>query len=141
MYEARDVKHCTALWRWSTYRWSPDGRWLLGSGADEKSVIIVSPDETELSTLAHAPLLRAMRWSRDSRFVFYKTGTLPGRSGIWSVPVSGGEPRLLVRFDDPDRPSIRREFAVAVDNERIYFTVVEHESDVWVMDLEHEGSF
>ena len=109
--------------------------------ADEtyESVVIVSPDETEVRTLAHNPLLRTFRWARDSRSVFYKTGTLPGRSGIWSVPVSGGEPRLLVRFDDPDRPSIRREFAV--DNERIYFTLAEHESDVWVMDLDDEGSF
>lgn len=121
------------------YLWSPDGSWLLGLGPGDESVVIVSPDETEVRTLAHNPLLRSGAWARDSRSVFYKTGTIPGRSGIWSVPVSGGEPRLLVRFDDPDRPSYRREFAV--DDERLYFTLAEHESDVWVMDLDDEGSF
>ena len=71
----------------AAFRWSPDGRWLLGWSADRQSVIIVSPDETGVRTLAHDPRLRDVRWARDSRSVFYKTGMLPGRSGIWSVPV------------------------------------------------------
>jgi len=30
--------------------------------------------------------------------------------GIWSVPVAGGVPQLMVRFDDPSRP--RHHFGV-----------------------------
>lgn len=74
------------------------------------------------------------KFSPDSRAVFYKRGTLPGQSGIWSVSIDGGEPRLMVDFDDPDRPAIRREFDVSAD--RIYFTLSEHESDVWLLELE-----
>jgi hypothetical protein len=49
------------------------------------------------------------------------------------MPLSGGVPRLLVRFDDPLRPSFRPEFAT--DGERLFFTVGSQESDLWVMDL------
>jgi len=46
------------------------------------------------------------------------------------VPVEGGSPRLLVRFDDPQRPSLRREFAT--DGVRFFFTIAQDESDVWI---------
>ena len=44
-----------------------------------------------------------------------------------------GSRRLLVRFDDPSRRSLRREFAT--DGQRFYFTVARDESDVWAMEL------
>jgi hypothetical protein len=47
--------------------------------------------------------------------------------------VAGVTPRLLVRFDDPSRPSNRIEFAT--DGERFYFTVGRRESDIWLMEL------
>ena len=56
-----------------------------------------------------------------------------GQSSIWSVPVVGGEPRMLVRFDDPSRRSLRREFAT--DGRRFYFTIARDESDIWAMEL------
>ena len=72
-------------------------------------------------------------WSADGQTIYYKT-TGPEGSSIWSVPVSGGEPKLLVRFDDPNRRSTRPEWAVGAG--RFVFTLTEHESDVWVMELE-----
>jgi hypothetical protein len=38
-----------------------------------------------------------------------------------------------VRFDHPTRQSTRPEFAA--DGRRLYFTLSERESDVWVMEL------
>ena len=64
----------------------------------------------------------------DGRSVYYKTLEADGASGLWRVPVAGGEPRLLVRFDDPARRSLRRAFAT--DDAVVYFTLNEHESDV-----------
>ena len=46
----------------------------------------------------------------------------------------GGEPKLLVRFDDPTRPPTRPEWSS--DGEDFYFTLTEFEADVWVMELE-----
>jgi hypothetical protein len=40
---------------------------------------------------------------------------------------------LLVKFDDPSRRSLRREFAT--DGRRFYFTVARDEADVWSLEL------
>jgi serine/threonine-protein kinase len=72
-------------------------------------------------------------WDPDGRTLYYLE---PGESGwgIWSVPATGGTPRMLVDFDDPTRQHAR--YGFATDGERFYFTLGSHESDVWVMDLE-----
>jgi len=72
-------------------------------------------------------------WSSDSRTVYYKAEDQEGRLSFRSVPVSGGEPKLLVQFDDPSRMSFRPEFTT--DGRRLFFTLTEPESDVWVMEL------
>ena len=75
-------------------------------------------------------------WSPYGRTVCYKAADATGSIAILSVPATGGEPRVLVRFDDPSRISLRPEFAT--DGRRFYFTVPERQSDVWVMDLSYE---
>jgi Tol biopolymer transport system component len=54
--------------------------------------------------------------------------------GFWSVPVTGGPPRLLARLDDPRRTSPRPEFTS--DGRRIFFMLTEREADVWVVRLD-----
>jgi serine/threonine protein kinase/Tol biopolymer transport system component len=55
-------------------------------------------------------------------------------SGFWSIPASGGAPRLLARLDDGRRTSPRPEFTS--DGRRIFFTLTEREADVWAARLE-----
>jgi len=40
---------------------------------------------------------------------------------------------LLIRFDDPARTSPRKAFAT--DGKRLYFTIADPKSDIWLMDL------
>jgi hypothetical protein len=49
------------------------------------------------------------------------------------VPAAGGTPRLLVRFDDSSRASLRREFAT--DGMSFFFTIAQDESDVWTAEV------
>jgi Tol biopolymer transport system component len=72
-------------------------------------------------------------WSADSRTIYYKGYDEQERSSIWAVPLAGGTPRPLIRFDDPTRPSTRREFAT--DGKRLYFVIAEPQSDIWLMEL------
>ena len=53
---------------------------------------------------------------------------------MWAIPVLGGEPSLMVAFDQLDLEGASRYFSVGPD--RFYLTVREAESDVWVVDLE-----
>ena len=49
------------------------------------------------------------------------------------MPVEGGEPKMLVDFDDSSRPASREVFAT--DGKAFYFTLPKRESDIWLMEL------
>lgn len=57
------------------------------------------------------------------------------QSGIWAVPLSGREPRLIVTFEDPLLVLHSYPGTINVTGDRLYATVGEFESDIWVMDL------
>ena len=49
------------------------------------------------------------------------------------MPADGGTAQLMVRLDDPQRPSLRREFAT--DGTRFFFTITQDEGDIWVAEV------
>ena len=115
--------------------WSPDGRWVayttsfLGG-----SLMIVEPDSGAPRLVldsAHAGGAEFPVWSSDSRTLYFKTHDPKGNAAFWSVPVSGGQPTLLTRFDDLTRPSFRSEWSMG--SGRMYFAIDDRQSDVWVM--------
>ena len=118
-------------------RWSSDGQWIAYVTAE--TLRLISPDGGDAILLAAGgtdaldPMPVFPEWSADGRIVYFKARDAQGVASFWSVPVSGGVPRLLVRFDDPMRPSLRPEFTA--DGERLFFTIGTQESDIWVMDL------
>jgi len=65
--------------------------------------------------------------------LYMKSHDAEGRAHLWSLPVTGGTPRLLVRFDDLSRPSSRFEFAVA--HGRFFFTIDDRRSNIWLADV------
>ena len=115
-------------------KWSPDGKRI--AYVSNGDVLLISPEGGDSKVLVpRQPSIDAwfLGWSRDGRTLYYKAADLERRATIWSVPASGGTPRLLLRFDDPIRPSLRAEFAVS--SRDIFFTMTERESDIWVMEL------
>ncbi|MFI5238437.1 MAG: hypothetical protein ACHQQP_01395, partial [Gemmatimonadales bacterium] len=70
-------------------------------------------------------------WSADSRALYFKSHDAKGNAEFWSMPINGGAPTLLAHFDDPDRPSYRPEWSIG--HGRMYFTIADLQSDVWVM--------
>jgi len=76
-------------------------------------------------------------WTRagvGSPTVFFRGHRRSGEDGIWRVPLAGGAPELLVRFDDQTRPSPLPGFAA--DRSDLYFTRSERQSDIRVATLE-----
>ena len=120
---------------------APDGSLIayIWAGA----LHLVSPDGTGHRVLVPAadPAVRPEPtmpgWSPDSRTVLYMAYDDQRTGSLWSVPVNGGAPTLLVRFDDPSRPSLRRDFAT--DGQRLYYAVAEPASDIYIAELGSPG--
>jgi Tol biopolymer transport system component/serine/threonine protein kinase len=119
-------------------KWSPDGRFI--AYVFFGNLLIIPPEGSDPCVLVKKadpsvlPNPRFPAWSSDGQTVYYKAVDAEERASFWSIPVSGGTPKLLVRFDDPTRKSVRPEFAA--DGSRFFFTLTENKSDLWVMHLQ-----
>jgi TolB protein len=118
-------------------RWSPDGRFIAYRG--EQSLDIISPAGGVPRTLVEVqdPYAQSvpdnLAWSPDSRLVYYEAHDAGGQAGLWAVALTGGAPRLLVRFDDPATDYGRGRFAVS--GNRFYFPLEKRESDIWTAEV------
>jgi len=119
--------------------WSPDGRSILISRAQTRgaglSIIPVDsgPERILVDPARTGVAGEVGTFGPDGKTVYFKSHDARGNASIWAIPAAGGTPRLLVRFDDPSRPSYRPEIAVGGD--RIFFTIEDRQSDVYVMDV------
>jgi hypothetical protein len=52
---------------------------------------------------------------------------------LWSVPLDGGQPRPLMRFEDPYTTIGRGAFKAV--GSTLYFTQLTSESDVWIAEM------
>jgi len=118
-------------------RWSPDGSliaytwdaslWVIPPEGGDPRILVSSHDSAAISVPTFP------EWSSDGGTIYYKGYNAEGVSSFWSVPAVGGKPKLLVRFDDALRKSVRPEFTT--DGSRLFFTLTDNKSDLWVMDL------
>jgi len=117
-------------------KWSPDGTRIVFTRRGELHVMLRDGSNDKAIVprgAADQPLPQYGIWSADGRTIYFKAADAERRASIWAVPADGGRPRVLVRFDDPQRPSLRREFAT--DGARFFFTIAQDESDIWVAEV------
>jgi len=112
--------------------WSPDGR-LIACGCGPGGLVIAPVDGGSARRLV-SPFSTAgwafPQWSADGRTVFHLAEDSGRVTAVIAVPVSGARPRVVVRFDDPMRPWHRFGFRVRAG--KIYFTLGDLQSDIWV---------
>ncbi|MFC1639210.1 protein kinase [Gemmatimonadota bacterium] len=118
--------------------WAPDGSGVLCPVPGE-GLVLVSPEGEVLwrydPSSAGLPRLRRPRFSRDGSTIYGHGVHEEGSEGIWAVPLQGGEPNLVVVYDDAEMAGMIN-FSVGPD--RLCVTVQEAEVDIWVMDVEVE---
>ena len=121
--------------------WTPDGAGVLARAQDGE-LIVVGRDKhvlwrrdlaaTDGLTLTGEPPTAA--YSRDRRTLYLGAAHRDGRRGIWAISVAGGRARQVIAFDDP---ALIAAFggAVSVGPDRLFLTVSQYESDIWVANL------
>ena len=122
-----------------------DGRWTAPErdSSDERRVIrrgpdfYVRPDRGPLRLLFSARQLGGgiltSRVNGDGTVLYVRTVDSAGVHSFYSVPLTGGTPRLVVRLDDRPHQMARLLFAAGASH--LYFTLTEAESDIWVVAL------
>jgi len=113
--------------------WSTDGRWIAFADP-EGHIRIVAPNGGKARVIAgpesaNGQRLRRPLWVLGEPALLARAEAPGGLGGIWIVPMDGGTPRELVKFDDPARPVYRDDFAS--DGERVFFTIAELSSSLW----------
>jgi Tol biopolymer transport system component len=117
--------------------WHPDGASLLcrltdSSGDPTTNFVRVSTDGQVLRRFSGMPIGSSADVSADGSRIYVAGTYSDGSKGIWWMPAAGGELTKVVAFDDPALTV--PDFSVGED--RIYLTIAEYESDIYVMDLE-----
>jgi eukaryotic-like serine/threonine-protein kinase len=117
--------------------WSPDGHTIAYVSPTDGRIELVPSDSGTVRALYSPrtgdPLAELALFSANGRELYFKSHDSFGRASFWSIPISGGRPRRLVRFNDPAWSSNRFDFAS--DGRRLYFTVENRQSDVWVAEV------
>lgn len=129
-------------------KWSPDGRLIVhvsrvgARNFQGYTVRVISPLGAEPRILfqkdrdpTHYRVQYAV-WSPDSRTIYCKALDKDWHGNIWSVPLAGGEPKILVRLVKPDDPFLQSpRDELAIYGGRFYFTMTKFEADIWQVGL------
>jgi TolB protein len=111
----------------------------LAPGTNLRQVVTMRPDGSDLRVIdesnpdsGHMVIGRAA-WSSDGRWVYYLAAS-PDGAKLFRVEDETGRRELTVSFDDSDRQPLL--WNVTVGRAVLIVELGDHESDIWVMDLE-----
>jgi Tol biopolymer transport system component/DNA-binding SARP family transcriptional activator len=110
-------------------RWSPDNHWIFFS--DSAGMELWSPTAGDRRLLVHGVYAYFFAWSEDSRALYgLAFDRALDRVAIVAVAVADAKMRVLAYADNPRGQRYGSGFAVR--NGRIYFTLTNDNSDIWV---------
>jgi len=119
--------------------WAPDGSGILCVHRGN-TLTLISPAGVVLwsrdAFATHLTNLWYPWYAPDGKTVYVGGMHQDGRRGIWAISDAGrGEARLVVSTDDPALSDFAGHFSLGPD--RLYLTVSQYESDIWVATLKY----
>jgi len=117
-------------------------QWASGSGGfwcsrGDSELVLASTTGAILDhrMLATAGFARTRPVLSPDGATFYVQVAEGERRGLWTWPVTGGKPRLIIRFDNSPLAPQDSPGTLTIGTDALYLTVLDQESDIWVMDL------
>jgi Tol biopolymer transport system component len=81
----------------------------------------------------------SLRFSPDGSKFYFRALDANGDQAIWSMAVKGGTPRRVILLEET--PFAMGDVAgYSLGPDRIFLTVAEDRSDIWVVDLDWPGA-
>ncbi len=119
-------------------RWSPASDRIVYATSSALAVATLDGTTSQLlewEALGLAPFDVAgwAEWGADGRWIWFLARDGAGQNTLWRVSAGGGFPQKVVLFDDPTKPPA---FGFSLHGNTAYFSLTEHDSDVYLMDLE-----
>ena len=131
--DARQVTHNFGF----NGRWSPDGRTIVYLSLEDTTLHAVQDDGTGQRLLfdGHAQGItpNQVAFGPDPSVVYFHAVDSTLRHVFFAMPIAGGKPKPVFRFDDLARQPRRFEFDT--DGKRLFVTLASAESDVWMIEL------
>jgi Tol biopolymer transport system component/tRNA A-37 threonylcarbamoyl transferase component Bud32 len=127
-----------ADWALAVATWTPDNQALVLALNDSLERIPLDTGARRVLWVKRSdadPAVGEPHYSPDgTRVYFFGLVREPDvRMGIWELPITGGPPREIVRFDDPYHLPLRGMWGT--DGKRFYVTIEDRQSDVWAVDI------
>jgi serine/threonine-protein kinase len=115
--------------------WSPDGQWLA-CGCGEGGIVVI-PSQGGMGHRLAANFSTEgwafPQWSEDGNTVYFISKDSARQVIVAGAPIDGGPARVVVRFDASSHPWHRYGFRVR--GNRMFLTLGDRQSDVWVTEL------
>ena len=117
--------------------WSPDGRWIVTGGQDEKGLGLF-----KLPIDGGAPIRLVNEfasdpdWSPDGTLIVYAGGVVAGRKQLFAVRPDGSAvsfPQIYQRAD-------RRDFRILPDGKGLVYVPLDKQSDFWIIDFSSKNT-
>ena len=117
-----------------TAAWSNDGKALLTfhSGILWRTPLDGGP--TVQTSVTPGRLYASVCNPPGSNAIYFRGQDAAGHWQILALEPGRAAPRVVVTFDDASRQSARATFDT--DGHRFFFTIADHQSDIWIADLE-----
>jgi eukaryotic-like serine/threonine-protein kinase len=118
-------------------RWSPDGRWISFISPEGVNVVEVGSDRSRLLLASRDEVYPATwtAWSDDGRTILFARSDSLGVFRIIAIPLAGRRPATTIAYADVPGRQFHRH-GIAVSRGRVFFPLVERNSDVWVAEIE-----
>ena len=117
-------------------RWEPNGARIVYDWGNAIGAVSPGDEPRRLFDGRMAGLIDIGKpdWSLDGRLIYFTGTAVDGSRALYALPATGGEPRVVVRYDDPTRELFFVGFSIGIG--KVYVSLGEYEADIYAMDLE-----